>query len=1192
MINVNGLKNEPTIDCLKQMMLDEKIEILFLIETHLTVEKQKPLQRRFIEYDVFVKNRKSLKRKQYQQRGGIVCIAKKGTVTEDKTECDDLMSIRWGEWRIVCVYFVPRNSPYFDKNEERMIELQERIISSEDKFMLMTDSNAWVGERPSTIETERGGEMVFERKSEHKETNKEGEWFVSNMDSCNVIILNGTRNTALYTYDHPGRDAKSVVDYIAVNERSHKYVTDIAYTDCREILSTDHNLISVLVRCEKDKQPENNLRTIRTKKKKRQPQSAMQQLKTVTRTDPFWSVLKSKCERQFVEYKTKETSTIDEDYNEFKRQVEETVGKAIKEQKPIATTLKARLRSTQGIVTLRILKNRLYRDMKKEKDEERKKRLRLQTSKVNKQLKQRIREAIISFKCERVREIENLEREDCRRMWKELKELSGWRTKSSLPDSVLDEKQREVSGDQISEVWKESFRELGIEDTKDNKFEEEFCTEVERRQQEIERDTYKADNKHEELDKEITFNEIDEAIKRLKVNKAPGLDQIVAELLQRGGDQLKYAIRALCCKAWEKEKVPEDWTKGIIFPIYKDGDKKDTGNYRGITLLSIVGKVYTQVLNERLMTWSEKNKILVEEQGGFRPERGCPDQLFTLVEILKNRGKKETFCCFIDVKKAFDRVYRGGLWCRLAEEGVKGKMWRVLRSIYSTVQSCVRVDDKLTDWFSLETGVRQGCILSPLLYAMFINGLVKELNKLGTGVAISVRDKLSSLLYADDIVLITENRYELQMMLDKVTEYAKKWRFELNNKKSEVVVFGSPRAPRNIPWKLGGKEIKQVTHYKYLGIELTRTLRWSKYIKRILAKARRNMTQALTMGITGGFLTPRLSNIIWMSLVRSIIEYGCELWGDESFVEFEKLQLEMGKRILRTGKTTPDEVVRGELGWERQRTRMDEMRLRYWGRITKMKEDRIVKIVYNNSKEMLEQEENELKHNPEMKLTETWCKYTRDLLYSLNFHEQWRTNKVEPEWEDEIRKRLHEREQIRWRAQCLFRPKLRTYSIVKKELRPEPYLEIPNRRGLPEYAKVRGGNSRLRIEQGRYRKEMLEERLCVFCEMKVIEDEYHFLLDCPLYNTQREEMWKEFEKETDTSRSVYATKEEKLNALIGDRFIPKQLSPSEKTDDRKRRKYREEIRKFCKKLKPSVRFVSAAMNIRRAIEKSREEQKS
>ena len=92
--------------------------------------------------------------------------------------------------------------------------------------------------------------------------------------------------------------------------------------------------------------------------------------------------------------------------------------------------------------------------------------------------------------------------------------------------------------------------------------------------------------------------------------------------------------------------------------IYKDGEKKDTNNYRGITLLSIVGKVYAQVINHRLMRYSEENNILVEEQGGFRPGRGCPDQIFSLVEILRNRKKtKHTYCCFIDVKKAFDRVF-------------------------------------------------------------------------------------------------------------------------------------------------------------------------------------------------------------------------------------------------------------------------------------------------------------------------------------------------------------------------------------------------------------------------------------------------------------------------------------------------------------------------------------------------------
>ena len=127
-------------------------------------------------------------------------------------------------------------------------------------------------------------------------------------------------------------------------------------------------------------------------------------------------------------------------------------------------------------------------------------------------------------------------------------------------------------------------------------------------------------------------------------------------------------------------------------------------------------------------------------------------------------------------------------------------------------------------------------------------------------------------------------------MLDVVAAYAKKWRFELNPKKSEVVVFGLKRAPRNI---------REVTQYNHLGLELTRTLRWAPYFKRILAKGKRNMTQALAMGIRGGFMTTRLARIIWMSLVRSVIEYGNEIWGDACTNDFEKLQLQMGKRILR-----------------------------------------------------------------------------------------------------------------------------------------------------------------------------------------------------------------------------------------------------------------------------------------------------
>ena len=148
-----------------------------------------------------------------------------------------------------------------------------------------------------------------------------------------------------------------------------------------------------------------------------------------------------------------------------------------------------------------------------------------------------------------------------------------------------------------------------------------------------------------------------------------------------------------------------------------------------------------------------------------------------------------------------------------------------------------------------EAGV---CTLPPVVRVVY-KRVSKELNALELGVEISERNQeLSTLLYADDVVLITDSRKKLQRLLDTVTEYARKWRFELNPKKSEVVVFGVKHAPRNIEWRLGQHIIKQSTQYKYLGIELTRTLRWRPYIRRVLAKAKRNMTQALAMGVSGG----------------------------------------------------------------------------------------------------------------------------------------------------------------------------------------------------------------------------------------------------------------------------------------------------------------------------------------------------
>ena len=142
-----------------------------------------------------------------------------------------------------------------------------------------------------------------------------------------------------------------------------------------------------------------------------------------------------------------------------------------------------------------------------------------------------------------------------------------------------------------------------------------------------------------------------------------------------------------------------------------------TDNYRPIYLLSIIGKLYTSILNNRLLEWCERSEKFGEEQGGFRPARATTDQAFILNEIVRARKGRglNTHIAFLDVRKAYDTVCRDGMMKRLIDIGVNGKMARVIRNIYKVVKSSVILGEDLTDWFEIDVGVRQGCTLSPLL---------------------------------------------------------------------------------------------------------------------------------------------------------------------------------------------------------------------------------------------------------------------------------------------------------------------------------------------------------------------------------------------------------------------------------------------------------------------------------------------
>ena len=283
----------------------------------------------------------------------------------------------------------------------------------------------------------------------------------------------------------------------------------------------------------------------------------------------------------------------------------------------------------------------------------------------------------------------------------------------------------------------------------------------------------------------------------------------------------------------KEERVPKDWARGGI-----------VDNYRGITLLSVVGKLYTSILNNRISSWLEREKKIVEEQGGFRAKRATSEQIFILKETIQGRkgAKKKTFCCFLDIRKAYDTVFREGLWKRMLDKGIGGKIWRVVKNLYREVGSCVRLGKENTDWFSLEVGLRQGCILSPILFSIFIDELAKEVKKVGGARYGEV--VLSLLLFADDIVLVAESAKMLQKMLDVVYRYSKAYRFCFNKDKSNVMVFGRKTGQKIY---LGEKELQIVESYKYLGLMIDKNFNWKKDLENFLEKARKR-TRALYGG--------------------------------------------------------------------------------------------------------------------------------------------------------------------------------------------------------------------------------------------------------------------------------------------------------------------------------------------------------
>ena len=327
----------------------------------------------------------------------------------------------------------------------------------------------------------------------------------------------------------------------------------------------------------------------------------------------------------------------------------------------------------------------------------------------------------------------------------------------------------------------------------------------------------------EQLDCAFTRTEVLAAIQSLKRGKSAGVDSLSPEIFIDGGDILAPILCKLFNHMYDNGIYPDSWSRGIIVPVPKKGNLNDVNNYRGITLTSIFSKIFSILLDTRLRKWAEDNNLLTDVQFGFRKQRSTIDCVFILQSIINKvlNNKQKLYCAFVDFRKAFDQVYRNGIWYKLFLSGSSSKMISMLRKIYEKVKSCVKVNGSYTQYFDSYMGVKQGEPLSPLLFIFFINDMSKYLYEDSADLVSINEIQMFILLFADDAVIFSRSKTGLQILLNKMCSYCNEWGITVNTDKTVVMVFKRGTRPEIAELYYDKNLLKNVSKFTYLGVTVS-----------------------------------------------------------------------------------------------------------------------------------------------------------------------------------------------------------------------------------------------------------------------------------------------------------------------------------------------------------------------------------
>ena len=617
-----------------------------------------------------------------------------------------------------------------------------------------------------------------------------------------------------------------------------------------------------------------------------------------------------------------------------------------------------------------------------------------------------------------------------------------------------------------------------------------------------------------ELNFKIRNDEISTAISRLKNGKASGFDGILNEMLKVGQYTILPALNKIFNFILVSGNFPEMWRINLLTPLHKKGDVNKPENYRGIAVNSNLCKLFCCILNIRLNNFVEDHNIVPNCQIGFRKKTRTADHILTLkciIDTYVNKSSKlNLFCCFVDFKAAFDSISRKGLLYKMVKLGIGGCFLNVICNMYSRVLYAVKSNSGCSDNFSSSVGVKQGCVLSPTLFNLFIHDLPLIFD--ATCAPVTLHDtKISCLLYADDLVLLSESQAGLQEALDCLSTYCKKWGLTINLNKTKALVFNKQgHLLKKYKFLYDNILLDIVPTYCYLGIVFSASGNFKAATEKLADQAQKAVFKLIQFNLQDNII---LALKLFNCLIFPILSYGSEVWSpffcaginDSNIMTLcdkipaEKVFLKFCKYLLGVNRKACNAAVRGELGKLPVLTGLLPHAAKYWLCLINRDPSNLAHKAYLQVLNL----PTCMQSRPS-----NWASLMKNILINYGLESVWTSQNIyNPNRIIEKLKQAINSNYINIWFQYLNRKdeglnkqgnKLRTYKKFKQDFKLENYLIQTNCDKRRFFSKLRISAHTLQIELGRYNvpKVPAVKRFCKLCNSGAVEDEMHFVLHC------------------------------------------------------------------------------------------------